>query len=164
MAPKKEKRTLAQRIQDKPDRVKRGKMVLSVKLGADALQKKGEQLAELVENIGSVEASRRETAAGFRARLKEMDKRLHELAVIVHQKLEDQEVEVETRIHLAHRAVQVVRLDTNEVVSTKEMTEEEYEKAAQLELPGSKPKRKGAAPSVEDEEPEEEDDAEPSDD
>lgn len=164
--PKEKLATDKQVIHERPDRIKKGKMVLAVKLGPEALQKKGEQLAALVEDIGSVEATRRETAAGFRSRLKEMDKRLHELAVIIHQRTEDQDVEVETRLHLAHRTVQVVRTDTGAVVSTKEMTEAEYDKAAQLELPGAKPKRgRGSSSDDEKEEPAEpEEDEEASED
>lgn len=95
---------------------------LPCSLTLDEVRRKGEELALARKKFVETADEAKNVAADFKAKLKELDKAIDELAEQVRSKREMRDVEVIERRDTVNAMVETVRCDTGEVVRSRAMT------------------------------------------
>ena len=98
---------------------------LPVKLTDAEMIVKGQELAELENELRSLEDKKRETSKEFSGQLEAMRKKIADTAHEINTKQEFRDVEVETVRDEKELTIMVVRLDTGEIVSKRLMSNAE---------------------------------------
>jgi ribosome modulation factor len=91
---------------------------------SDLLAKLTELTTKLTQK-DAVEQELKEVSAGYKGRIKTLDREVHQLTRVVTKRCEEREVECEERFNYAARQAQIVRLDTFDVVESRAMTQRE---------------------------------------
>ena len=97
--------------------------MLAVKLSEKELLARGAELAETDREILKLKEEKRATSAEYRVRLKPLEQLSDSLSKTIHvTKTEDRSVRCEERANFKQGKVEVVRLDTKEVIETRALT------------------------------------------
>ncbi len=131
----KEKETKVTKAADKlkvVEKTEKMQMTLSCALKPEELEKKGQELAETVSEIGVVEREKSASAKVFSGKLEELDNKLTDLSAIVKNRAEDRTVECHKIFDWKTYKVRVVRLDTGEQVNIRDMSD--YERTMSRDL------------------------------
>jgi uncharacterized DUF497 family protein len=111
-------------------------MRLPVGLTQDEIRQRGEALAETWAEEQKVLAEKKAMDNVYTSKLTEVGKKRNALADAVRTKTEEREVAVEQFFDEEGGVVKVQRVDTMEVVSTRDMTIKEREERKQSRIPG----------------------------
>jgi hypothetical protein len=107
--------------------------VLDVKLSREEIEQRARELAATVKEHDRIDAERKADAANAKLKLDELNAKIRKLSCAVELGSELQDVQCEW-VPDSHRLrMNLVRVDTGAVVSTRDMTKEER----QLELPST---------------------------
>jgi hypothetical protein len=98
-------------------------MILPVKLSDTEIKERGQTLAELLRSIGEKESEKAVTAKEYSNEIKKLEAEVGVVADAIRTGQEDREVEIEKRPDYDRNAIDIVRVDTGEVVATNEMTD-----------------------------------------
>lgn len=90
---------------------------------------KGSEMAELIKQHGEVETEAKSVADGFKRQIKDLDRKITDRAEEVRTGVERRLVPCTERGRWRDNLVDVVRLDTGEVVRSRPMTESERQQA-----------------------------------
>lgn len=115
---------------------------LSVPLQPEEIQARGEQLADLVKERDELEVEQKKERERMKDALEGITGRIRHLAKIVNDRVEERSVQVEVRYNSALNMVEEVRIDTGEVIKTRNVTQEDKIRAsaeAQTIIPGTEP-------------------------
>lgn len=104
-------------------------------MSAEQLQERGSQLAHTQEELEAHLVSAKEHRAELRDEKKALELKVHDLATSVRTKKENREVQCALRIGKRDGWVEVVRMDTREVITTRKMSDAD----SQAEIPFSIP-------------------------
>ena len=107
---------------------------LPVRLTEEELQRKGQELSEVIEKHAEIDSERAGIAKQFKDKLETLDDKARELAKQIRTKTEERPVEVHQRKDQLNATVDLYRTDTGEVVYSRPMTAEELAEARQLRL------------------------------
>jgi len=110
------------------------KVVLPVKLTSAESALYGNCLANLALELVALEETKREFAKDIGDQIKEKRKHLESKARVVRSGLEERYVEVRDEFRHETNEVDVVRMDTGEVVATRPMTEEDRQQPLPLRV------------------------------
>ena len=100
-------------------------MILPVKLQDKEIKERGETLAELLRSIGEKEADKAMAAKEASNEIKKLEAEVGVVADAIRTGQEDREVEIERRPDYDRNVVEIVRVDTGEVVVTEELKDED---------------------------------------
>lgn len=112
---------------------------LQVPLTSDEIRERGEQLANLIKERDELEVEQKATRDRMKSAMDSVEGRIHRIARVVNERVEERSVQVELRCNLALGLVEEVRIDTGEIVTSRAATKEDKLRAqveAQTELPG----------------------------
>lgn len=98
---------------------------------------RAQKATELLGEYGQKEREAKAAAATRSAELKELRSSLDEAGRASREGWEYREVETRERVRFEKRVVEVYRCDTDEVIRTRPMTEDEVRKHRQLSLPSA---------------------------
>lgn len=104
---------------------------LPVKLTKEEVRTKGERIAELVIDVVDIEDEKKTVTKEYAARLKALGKEIRGLSREVRSGEEEREVECEERIDHGRNVIEIVRMDTGEVVAHRPM--EDYDRQRELQ-------------------------------
>lgn len=99
--------------------------ILPVPLTTEALEVATNQLTGTISAIESLEEDLAVYSKNERDKIKGLKREMHRLNTIVASKAEEQEVQCKQVVSSDHERVDLVRLDTNETISSRELTDEE---------------------------------------
>lgn len=122
------------------------KQSLPVPLTPAEVAAKSRELARLVQDKNAKEEERTQAAQQFSADIKDMVKRQNELARQIDNGQEWRDIDVEEVKNYETKTVDIVRKDTNEIVSSRGMTPEERQET--LQFPQGARKIKGGKDSA----------------
>lgn len=105
--------------------------VLDVKLTREEVEKRSRELALTIKEHDRIDADRKAEAAAAKLKLDELNAQIRKLSTAVELRTEQQEVPCEWQVDPIRLRMNLVRLDTNSIVTTRDMTKEER----QLEFP-----------------------------
>ncbi len=103
----------------------RKKLQLPVKLTEDELLAKASELASARANWEALKEESKESAAGYRERIADLDDDISKLSTEVRTKEELRDVEIDERPDFARNVIETFRVDTFKLVSTRVMTADE---------------------------------------
>lgn len=103
------------------------KMSLPHTLTPDEIEDRAREIAGLHQEMARVDAERKAAAGVFRVKLKELDARMTELAVVLESGVEHRDVEVFVERDRAEKLLRIRRTDTGEVVESRAMGEEDLQ-------------------------------------
>lgn len=95
---------------------------------------RSDELAKLVTKLADLEEEKKKKAREFKEEIDELKVSLHNLTQVVKTRLEEREVEVTTAAVLGREVMEVMRLDTGEVIFTRPLTPNEIVSARQGRL------------------------------
>lgn len=107
--------------------------VLDVKLTRDEVEQRAKELAASVKEHDRIDAERKADAALAKVKIDTISAQIRRLSNAVESRTEPQEVPCEWVADNHRLRMKLVRLDTMEVISTRDMTKEER----QLEFPAT---------------------------
>lgn len=99
--------------------------MLPVCLNEVELLTKAALLSAKVQELATEEDDQKDAKAAMKKRLDDLNRDITDIAKIVREKAEPRPVEVHESKNYARRIVEVVRVDTGEVVDSRPMTEQE---------------------------------------
>lgn len=102
-------------------------------LTEEELLKKGQELAEAVEDIQTEERRQGDIKASMKARLTALGARRDEISIAVRRKEEDRDVEVDIFHDYARGIVEDIRRDTGERIAFRPMSEDERQRELPME-------------------------------
>lgn len=100
---------------------------LPVDLTRDELLEKGRLLSERHQELGAIEAEKKQVVLGYGEQIKDIKGEITSLAKCICTKQESREVECEECFNYSEKTVTVRRLDTMEDISRRAMTQEEQQ-------------------------------------
>lgn len=109
-------------------------MELPVQLTRDEVRERGVELAQLVEKLRAAEANKKAVSKSLKDDIDEIRKDVLWMKDVVRHGRELRLVPVAERVKLEGRTVETIRMDTEEVVASRPMTETEVEEAQQGRL------------------------------
>lgn len=105
-----------------------GTRSLPVRLTDTELLIKAKELSAKVAELDAVEATKKSVAAECKVKYDTLNSDIHHLAKILRTGREDREIEVQEIRNDPARTIEVVRIDTGEVVESRPMTINELQK------------------------------------
>lgn len=117
---------------------------LPIKLTEDGQEGRGHELAMIINERSAIETALAEFTTGKRKRLREIRKREKELASAIEAGVELASVPCEERMIFSTNTVEVVRLDTKEVVERRPMTADERQTSIDVGAKAERKRIKGA--------------------
>jgi hypothetical protein len=99
--------------------------MLPVRLNEEELLTKASLLSTKVHELAIEEDDQKDAKAAMKKRLDDLNREITDVARIVREKVEPRPVEVHESKNYARRIVEIVRVDTGEVVDSRPMTEQE---------------------------------------
>lgn len=99
--------------------------ILPVNLGQKEIETYALQLAEVCAKRSEVEADRKKAAGEFNQKIKAHTESIENLVSAIQEGFEERDVECDWRRNNEKGFMELVRMDTREVVETREMTEQE---------------------------------------
>lgn len=99
--------------------------MLPVLLNAEELLTKASLLSAKVHELAMEEEDQKDTKAAMKKRVDELNREITDVARIVREKAEPRPVEVHESKNYTRRIVEIVRVDTGEVIDSRPMTEQE---------------------------------------
>lgn len=112
---------------------------LQVPLTDAEIQARGEQLANAIKERDDLEVTQKAEKDRMKDDMSAVEGRIHSLARVVSERVEERSVQVELRCNLGLGLVEEVRCDTGEVIKSRAATKEDKLRAqieAQTEIPG----------------------------
>lgn len=103
------------------------KMSLPHTLTPDEIEDRAREIAGLHQEMARVDAERKAAAGVFRVKLKELDARMTELAVVLESGVEHRDVEVFVERDQIEKLLRIRRADTGEIVESRAMSEEDLQ-------------------------------------
>lgn len=107
---------------------------LPVVLTEPQLLDKSRELSQRIKERSRVEAEKKSVVAEYGENLKELAGDITRLSDVVADGAEDQSVDVQDEVHIESQRIKTIRMDTNEVVIARVMTELEIEAFKQGDL------------------------------
>lgn len=107
--------------------------LLPVRLTESELLKYGDDLAQVVQNIGAEEDRQASLKQELKARLAQLEARRTELASLIARKEEHRLVKVEATLDFIAQVYVEIRQDTGEEIKRRALTEEERQESLELE-------------------------------
>jgi hypothetical protein len=101
---------------------------LKVKLTDDELLKYGDDLAKLTDEMKDIEDAKKEAASNFKAKLDVIEGEIHRVSAKIRDKQELRLVKCVEQSDSETKRVNTVRSDTGEIVSWRNMTQEEMQR------------------------------------
>lgn len=98
---------------------------LAVKLKPSEIKERLEDVARMIGNREELEEEKRQSAADYRERLKTLDAEILKFSKEARERQVYQPVDCERRRNEEKRAIDTVRLDTDQVIRSRPMTDEE---------------------------------------
>ncbi len=118
---------------------------LPVAVGAEIVDRAAHEMARLHTDREALKSERRETMAEFKERLASMDQRMTELADTVNKSTELRDVKCKELLYVEENRVDVVRIDSGEVVESRTATAEDRQEDLGLQ---EREARGGIAPAA----------------
>lgn len=106
---------------------------LPVRLSREERELRASQLTETIAKHDQVDGERKAAAAGYKASVDRLNEEIRKLATAVRSGVEHRDVEIEER-PTHDFMINVYRIDTEELVDTRSMTDSERDKFAQAAL------------------------------
>lgn len=101
---------------------------LPVKLTVPELVERGYMLADEQTKKRSIESAKKSANEDFKAKLETAEEEIARLTRIVHQKAEERPVKCREKRDYKRSVIEVIRLDTGEIVDSRVMTEAERQR------------------------------------
>lgn len=111
----------------KPDRTKKDKQFLSIKLTKNEVVDRQVKLAKAQKKLDAALDEKKELNAELNARIKNLRAEMSVLARAALNGIEDREVKTEHRYYDDNGIVQTVRLDNGELVESRKQTEDDMQ-------------------------------------
>ena len=119
---------------------------LPVALKDDEVRARGEQLADTIYRLRSLEVEQATAKKAMKDALDEIDAEIGKLATVVNERREVRSVEVEVRANLTLGMAEEVRRDTGEITTTRPLDEKDKMRAqAGFAFPDDAPVKDGEA-------------------
>lgn len=118
---------------------------LNVPLAPDEIQARGEQLADLIEDRDALELEHKKQKDQMKDALAGVDGRIRHLAKVVSERVEERSVPVEVRYNSMLHLIEEVRVDTGEIVTSRQPSPEDKIRAqahSQMPIPGTTDEKK----------------------
>lgn len=106
---------------------------LAVRVSADVVERAAHEMARLYTDREALKSERRETMAEFKERMAAFDQRMGELANTVNNSTEQRDVKCRELLYVEENRIDVVRLDTGEVVDSRTATAEDRQEDLELQ-------------------------------
>lgn len=117
---------------------------LPVRLTDTELLAKSKELAARITELEDVEATKKSAVAQCKLKSDDLEAEIHDLAKILRTGREDREVEVKELRNDQARTIEVIRIDTGEIVESRPMTIHELQKPLfESEEPKEESRKKG---------------------
>lgn len=100
-------------------------MILPVRLSDNEIKLRGEKLADLLREIGVLDEEKKLESKKYSDKIKEKEIEANEVADAIRSGQEDRDVEIERRPDYTKEVVEVIRLDTGEIIASEPMTDED---------------------------------------
>jgi hypothetical protein len=98
-------------------------MILPVRLSDNEIKQRGEKLADLLREIGEKESEKSVETKKFASAIKELEVEADTVAQAIRSGQEDRDVEIERRPDFKKETVEIIRIDTGEVVVTEALSD-----------------------------------------
>lgn len=108
-------------------------MSLPVRLTREERELRASQLTETISKHDQVDGERKAAATGYKAQIDRLNEEIRRLAAAVRSGVEHRDVEIEER-STSDFMINIYRIDSNELVDTRSMTDSERERFAQAVL------------------------------